>query len=151
MRLLLRKSNARWRRVFWRELLQRYSEFRREGNFPESKLSGFCSGGIQNTQSTSGNRFFLLWRYSIHAEHHVGVMSSAFFLSVLLDRQPCTTKLLNSLSINPPKTLCACSPCFISRRAKSNTAGAKLLCGKSSSFCKSRAKVHPDGCHFEKI
>jgi hypothetical protein len=45
------------------------------------------------------------------------------FLSVLLDRQPCTAKLLNSLSINPPKSLCDCSPCFISSRTKSNIAG----------------------------
>jgi hypothetical protein len=51
-------SNACWRRVFWRELLRWYSEFRREGNFPERKLSGFRSGGIRNMQSTSGNRFF---------------------------------------------------------------------------------------------
>jgi hypothetical protein len=41
-----------------RELLRRYSDFRREGNFPESKLSGVCSGSIRNTHSTSGNRFF---------------------------------------------------------------------------------------------
>jgi hypothetical protein len=27
----------------------------------------------------------------------------------------------------------------------------KLLCRKSSSICKSRAKAHPDGCHFEII
>jgi hypothetical protein len=47
------------------------------------------------------------------------------FLSVLLDRRPCPAKLLNSLSINLLKSLCACSPCFISRRAKSNTPGAK--------------------------
>jgi hypothetical protein len=40
------------------ELLRRYSDFHREGNFPESKLSGFCSGGIRNTQSTSKNVFF---------------------------------------------------------------------------------------------
>jgi hypothetical protein len=39
----------------------------------ESKLSGVCFGGIRNMQSTSGNRFFWLRRYSIHAEHHVGV------------------------------------------------------------------------------
>jgi hypothetical protein len=44
--------------VFRRELLRLYLEFCREGTFPESKLSGFCSCGIQNTQSTSGNRFF---------------------------------------------------------------------------------------------
>jgi hypothetical protein len=35
--------------MFRRELLQRYSELRREGNFPGSKLSGFCSGGIRNS------------------------------------------------------------------------------------------------------
>jgi hypothetical protein len=52
MRLLLRSSTALWRMVLQRELLRRYSDFRREGNFPESKLSGFCSGGIRNTQST---------------------------------------------------------------------------------------------------
>jgi hypothetical protein len=28
---------------------------------------------------------------------------------------------------------------------------SKLLCGKSSSICKSRAKAHPDGHHFEII
>jgi hypothetical protein len=33
------------------------SEFRREGNFPESKLSDFCSGSIGNMHSTSANRF----------------------------------------------------------------------------------------------
>jgi hypothetical protein len=69
MRLLLRNSNAHWRRMFRRELLrryselrrellQRYSELRREGNFPGSKLSGFCSGGIRNTQSTTCIRAF---------------------------------------------------------------------------------------------
>jgi hypothetical protein len=52
MRLLLQNSNARWRRMFCRELLCQYSELRREGNFQGSKLSGFCSGGIRNTQST---------------------------------------------------------------------------------------------------
>jgi hypothetical protein len=53
MRLLLRNSIAHWRRMFRRELLRRYSEIRREGNFPGSKLSGFCSGGIRNTHSTT--------------------------------------------------------------------------------------------------
>jgi hypothetical protein len=32
--------------------------FPQRGNFPEGKLSGFCSGGIRNMQSTSGHRFF---------------------------------------------------------------------------------------------
>jgi hypothetical protein len=49
MRLLLWNSNACWRRMFRRELLRRYSELRREGNFPGSKLSGFCSGGNRNS------------------------------------------------------------------------------------------------------
>jgi hypothetical protein len=39
--LLLRSSIALWRRVFRGELLRRYSDFRREENFPESKLSRF--------------------------------------------------------------------------------------------------------------
>jgi hypothetical protein len=34
-------------------LLRRYVELCREGNFPGSKLLGFCSGGIRNTQSTT--------------------------------------------------------------------------------------------------
>jgi hypothetical protein len=52
---------------------------------------------------------FFFWRYSIHAEHYVGVDQLLFryvwriFLSVMLDRRLCTAKLLNSLSINPPK------------------------------------------------
>jgi hypothetical protein len=65
MRLLLRSSTALWRRVFRRELLRRYSDFRREGNFPESKLSGFCSGGIR--------KYAEHLRKNIPAEHHVGV------------------------------------------------------------------------------
>jgi hypothetical protein len=51
--LLLRSSTALLRRVFRRELLRQYSDFCREGNFPESKLSGFCSGGIRNTPTTT--------------------------------------------------------------------------------------------------
>jgi hypothetical protein len=39
-------------RVFRGEMLRQYTDFRREGNFPESKLSGFCSGDTQNMQST---------------------------------------------------------------------------------------------------
>jgi hypothetical protein len=80
-----------------------------------------CSGGIRNSAEKGISRgatcqffapavfeirrapqetgFFLLLRYSIHEEHHVGV----------------------------------------------------LLCGKSSSKRKSRAKVHPDRRHFEII
>jgi hypothetical protein len=42
MRLLLRSSTALWRRVFRRELLRQYSNFRREGYFPERKLTGFA-------------------------------------------------------------------------------------------------------------
>jgi hypothetical protein len=106
MRILLRNSNAGWRRVFWRELLRRHSEFRREGNFAERKLSGFCSGGFRNTQSTSGNRF-LLRRYSFHAEHHVGVMSGAFFYQFCLtgDHVPQNFELTLNKSANVPLRL----------------------------------------------
>jgi hypothetical protein len=71
------------------------------------------------------------------------------FLSVLLDRRRCTAKLLNSLSINLPS-----APALrVLFPAEQNQISPeqKLLCGKSSSYCKSRAKVHPDGRHFEKI
>jgi hypothetical protein len=100
---------------------------------------------------------FLFRRYSIHAEHHVGVDQLLFlyvwriFLSVMLDRLPCTAKLLNSFSINPLKFLCACSPCLFPAEENGIPPQQKLLWGKSSSFCKSRAKAHPDGRHFEKI
>jgi hypothetical protein len=57
-RLLRRSSTALWRGVFRRELLRLYSDFRRDRNFPESKLSSVCSGGIRNKQNTSGNFFF---------------------------------------------------------------------------------------------
>jgi hypothetical protein len=56
--LLLQSSIALWRREFWRELLRQYSDFRREGNFPESKLSSFCSGGIRNTHEHLSKPFF---------------------------------------------------------------------------------------------
>jgi hypothetical protein len=48
MMLLLRSSNARWRRMF-----------RREGNFLESKLSGYCFSGIREA---TGGEERLLWR-----------------------------------------------------------------------------------------
>jgi hypothetical protein len=89
MRLLLRNSNARWRRVFQRELLRRYSEFHREGNFRERRIS------------------------------RRAISSSA----VVRERK---------------------------RRGEVAPADCSL-CGKSSSYCKSRAKLHPDGRHFEKI
>jgi hypothetical protein len=46
LRLLLRSYTALWGRVFQGELLQWYSDFCREGNFPESKKTVW----------------FLLWR-----------------------------------------------------------------------------------------
>jgi hypothetical protein len=98
-RLLLRNSNARLRRKFHRELLQRYSELRREGNFPGSKLSGFCSSGIRNMQSTTCIPLSRIFLYSWSGLQH------------------CLFTLLKIHQIY--------SPCFISRRAKSNTAGAK--------------------------
>jgi hypothetical protein len=124
MRPLMRNSNARWRRVFWRELLWRYSEFHREGNFSESKLSGFSPAVFKICRAPHETGFFYpAVFYSCRAP--CGCYVWRIFLSVLLHRQPCTAKLLNSLSINPPKSLCACSQCFISRRAKSITPVAK--------------------------
>jgi hypothetical protein len=93
MRLLLRNSNARWRRMFRRELLGRFSELRREGNFQGSKLSGFCSGSIQNTQSTSENRFFVAPAVIYSCRAPCGCCWHIFLL-VMLDKQPCTAKLL---------------------------------------------------------
>jgi hypothetical protein len=54
-------------------LLRRYSEFLREGNFPESKglvLLRQYSKYAEHLRKP----LFLLQRYSIHAEHHVGVL-----------------------------------------------------------------------------
>jgi hypothetical protein len=75
-----------------------------------------CSGRIRNftekgTSEHLRKPVFLHRWYSIHAEHQVGVDQLLFcyvwhiFLSVMLDRRPCITKLLNSLSLNPPKSL----------------------------------------------
>jgi hypothetical protein len=74
MRLFLRSSTALWRRVFQKELLLRYSDFLREGNFPESKLSGVCSNGTYSKYAGAPQEtVFLLRQYSLHAEHHGGV------------------------------------------------------------------------------
>jgi hypothetical protein len=58
MMLLLGSYTALWRRVFRRELLWRYGDFRRERNFPESKLSGVCSGGIRKYAEHLRKLFF---------------------------------------------------------------------------------------------
>jgi hypothetical protein len=50
-------------------LLRRYSELRREGNFQGSKLSGFCSGSIRNTQSTT---CIPLWFCAFSCSHGQG-------------------------------------------------------------------------------
>jgi hypothetical protein len=53
---------------------------RREGNFPKSKLSGVCSGGIR--KYAPQETVFLFRRYSIHADHHVGIdqlLSCSFY------------------------------------------------------------------------
>jgi hypothetical protein len=72
-RWFLRNSAAFWRRVFRRELLHRYSEFRIEGNFPESKQPGFALA-VFKIHRAPQETVFLLRHYSIHTEHHVGVL-----------------------------------------------------------------------------
>jgi hypothetical protein len=55
---------------------------RREGHFPESKLSGVCSGRIRKYAEHLRKQVFLLRRYSIHAKPHVGVdqlLSCSFY------------------------------------------------------------------------
>jgi hypothetical protein len=88
------------------------SEFSREGNFLESKLSGFCSGGIIFMQSTMWVLISCCF-----------VMSGAFLYQSCLtgNHVPKTFELTLNKSA---KVLCA-SSCFIFRRAKLNTAGAK--------------------------
>jgi hypothetical protein len=102
-------------------LLRRYSEPRREGNFPGSKLSGFCSGGIRNTQSTTC----------------IPLSFRAFSCS---QGQGCNTAYI-------PSKKSAKFPAEQNRIPLEQ----KLLCGKSSSIWKSRAKAHPHERHFEKI
>jgi hypothetical protein len=157
MRLLLRNSNARWSRMFRRELLWLYSEFRREGNFPGINCQVFAPAVFEIRRAPLETGFVLLRRYLIHAEQSPPPMwllnSCCFlwciFLSVMLDRRPCTAQLQTfELQVNLPKSLYACSWGFITPRAKSNIARTKLLCRKSSSIYKSRAKVHLDGRHF---
>jgi hypothetical protein len=58
MMLLLESSTALWRKVFQRELLQRYSDFCGEWNFSESKLSGVCSGGVWKYEEQARKLFF---------------------------------------------------------------------------------------------
>jgi hypothetical protein len=76
--------------------------------------------------------FVLLWRYSIHSEQsphpRVAVEQLLFPLahfSTSHAGQAIVYRKTFELSINPPKPLYACSPGFITRRAKSNTARAK--------------------------
>jgi hypothetical protein len=78
---------------------------------------------------------FLLWRYSKYAEHHVYSNIVFAHFPVVMVR---VGSLLIYLSKNPPNRILV-------------PLEQKLLCGKSSSICKSRAKVHPDGHHFEII
>jgi hypothetical protein len=75
---------------------------------------------------------FLLRRYSKYAEHHVSFYRFAHFPVVIVR----VATLLIYLTRNPPNQI----------QQEQN-----LLCGKSSSKRKSRAKVHPDGRHFEII
>jgi hypothetical protein len=59
-------------------LLRWYSELRREENFPGSKLSGFCSGGIRNTQSTT---CIPLWFRAFSCSHGQGC-NTAYILKI---------------------------------------------------------------------
>jgi hypothetical protein len=101
-----------------------------------------CSGGIRNSAEKGISREqtvrFLLRRYSKYAEHHV--------YSSILSRISCS----HGQGFNT-----AYIPILKSAKfpAEQNQIPPeqKLLCGKSSSICKSRAKEHPDGRHFEKI
>jgi hypothetical protein len=87
MRLLLRSSTALWRRVFQGKIVWRYLDFRREGNFSESKLSGLCSGSIRNMQSTLGNRFFALAVfYSCRAPRGCSALRDILLLSLDFQR-----------------------------------------------------------------
>jgi hypothetical protein len=75
---------ARWRRMFRRELLQRYSELRREGNFPGSKLSGFA-----------------LVVFEVRRAPHVFLYSFAHFPIVMVR----VATLLIYLTKNPPNRI----------------------------------------------
>jgi hypothetical protein len=118
-------------------LLRRYSELRREGNFPGSKLSGFCSGGIRNSAekgiSQGANcHVFAPAVFEIRRAPHVFLYRFAHFPVVLVR----VATLLIYLTKNPPNRI---------------PPEQKLLCGKFSSKRKTRANVHPDRRHFERI
>jgi hypothetical protein len=81
--------------MFRRELFWLCSDFRREGNFLESNLSGFCSGGIQQVCRAPQETSFLLQWYSRDTQSTTWVLISCFIVL------------------------------FISRRGKLDTAGAK--------------------------
>jgi hypothetical protein len=57
-KLLLRNSTALWSRVVQEELLRWHSDFRREGNFPESKLSGFAPAVFEIRSARHETGFF---------------------------------------------------------------------------------------------
>jgi hypothetical protein len=60
MKLLLWSSTALWRSFAPERIAPEVSsDFRREGNFPESKLCGFCSGGIQQVHRVPQETIFL--------------------------------------------------------------------------------------------
>jgi hypothetical protein len=123
MRLLLRNSNARWRRMFHRELLRRYS--RRE--FPGEQVFAQVVFKIRRapTYSSIILRIFLLsWSELQH-----------FLVLIYLTK--------NSAKFT--------SRVLFPKEQNRIPLEQKLLCRKSSSKRKSRAKVHPDRCHFEII
>jgi hypothetical protein len=110
-----------------------------------------CSGGIRNSAEKGISRgancqvfapavfeihrapletgFVLLQRYSIHAEQSpptpMWLLNSCCFLWCIFLSVMLMYRKTFELSINPPKSLYACSPGFITCRAKSNTTGSK--------------------------
>jgi hypothetical protein len=122
--------------MFRRELLWRFSELRREGNFPGSKLSGFAPAvfGTPQSREFPGEQtvIFAPAVFKIRRAPRVFLYSFAHFPIVMVR----VAILLIYLTKNPPNRI---------------PPEQKLLCGKSSSKRKSRAKVHPDGRHCEII
>jgi hypothetical protein len=111
-----------------------------------------CSGGIRNSAEKGISRRANCQVFAQAVfEIHRAPQETVFLLCRYSIHVPCTAKLLNSLSINRQSpsapALCVLFPAEQNRIPPEQ----KLLCGKSYSYCKSRAKVHPGGCHFEKI
>jgi hypothetical protein len=134
----------------WRELLRRYSEFRRKGISWRAKCQVFAPA-VFNIHRAPQESVFFGPAVFYSRRTPCGCCVWRIFISVLLDRGLCTAKLLNSLSINPPKSSAPALRVLFLTEKNRIPPEQKLLCGKFSSYCKSRAKVHPDEHHFEKI